>query len=322
MGCQASILALLQIMHGLAERRGLGGPKSGFVVYLDWPSCRMEFAEVSRNGYGCQAPRDGALFLLIAGDIGGTKTLLAIYNSGERARTPVLQREYRTADYPALDVMVREFLAVSHCGVRVACFAVAGPVIDGRAHMTNLPWTVDSAALRAELALEEVFLLNDLRATAYAAPRLRAEDLHTINIGERDATGPIAVIAPGTGLGEAFLVWSNGRYLACPSEGGHASFAPTDRRQAALWDYLSGKSGHVSVERVCSGLGIANIYDFLRDADPASETVPFAAQLARATDRTPLIVRAGLADPIKIHSRLMRSTCSSPRSLMRQAIWP
>ena len=177
--------------------------------------------------------------------------------------------------------MVREFLATSHCAVRAACFDVAGPVIDGRAHLTNLPWTVDAAALRAELALDEVFLLNDLQATAYAAPRLRAEELHTINIGKRDATGPIAVIAPGTGLGEAFLVWSNGCYLACSSEGGHASFAPTDRRQAALWHYLSCKFGHVSVERVCSGLGIANIYDFLRDADPASETVPFAAQLAR-----------------------------------------
>ena len=176
--------------------------------------------------------------MLIAGDIGGTKTLLAVYALGERARAPILQREYRTADYTALDDMVREFLAASHCAVRAACFDVAGPVIDGRAHLTNLPWTVDAAALRAELALEEVFLLNDLQATAYAAPVLLSEELHTINIGKRDATGPIAVIAPGTGLGEAFLVWTNGCYLACSSEGGHVSFAPTDRRQAALWDYL------------------------------------------------------------------------------------
>jgi glucokinase len=237
-------------------------------------------------------------FLLIAGDIGGTKTLLAIYDLGERAGTPVEQKEYRTADYTTLDAMVREFLATSRLAVRAACFDVAGPVIDGRVHLTNLPWTIDAAALRAELALEEVFLLNDLQATAYAAPRLRAEELHTINVGERDPTGSIAVIAPGTGLGEAFLVWSNGGYVACSSEGGHASFAPTDRHQAALWHYLSCKFGHVSVERVCSGLGIANIYDFLRDADPASETVPFAAQLARETDRTPLIVRAGLTDPV------------------------
>jgi glucokinase len=115
--------------------------------------------------------------LLIAGDIGGTKTLLAIYDPGERAATPVLQMEYRTAEYTALDAMVREFLAASGCAVRAACFDVAGPVIDGRAHLTNLPWTVDAAALRAELALDEVFLLNDLQATAYAAPWLRAEEL-------------------------------------------------------------------------------------------------------------------------------------------------
>jgi glucokinase len=236
--------------------------------------------------------------LLIAGDIGGTKTLLAIYEVGERVGAPVLQLEYRTADYTALDVMVREFLATSRCTVRAACFDVAGPVINGRAHLTNLPWTVDAAALRAELALEDVFLLNDLQATAYAAPRLQAEELHTVNIGKRDATGPIAVIAPGTGLGEAFLVWTNGCYLACSSEGGHASFAPTDGRQAALWDYLSYRFGHVSVERVCSGLGIANIYDFLRDADPALETVAFAAQLAQEIDRTPLIVSTGLTDPV------------------------
>ena len=237
--------------------------------------------------------------MLIAGDIGGTKTLLAMYDPRKRACTPILQSEYRSAAYTALDVMIREFLAASHCEARTACFAVAGPVIDGRAHLTNLPWTVDAAALRADLALDAVFLLNDLQATAYAAPRLSPEELHTINIGKRDPTGPIAVIAPGTGLGEAFLVWSNGSYLACSSEGGHASFAPTDRRQAALWHYLNSKFGHVSVERVCSGLGIANIYDFLRDADPAAQTVAFAAQLAGETDRTPLIVRAGLADPAK-----------------------
>jgi glucokinase len=236
--------------------------------------------------------------VLIAGDIGGTKTLLAIYDPRKRARAPVLQMEYRSAAYAALEVMVREFLAASRCEARAACFAVAGPVIHGRALLTNLPWTVDAAALRAELAIDPVFLLNDLQATAYAAPRLRPEELHTVNIGKRDVTGPVAVIAPGTGLGEAFLVWSNGGYLACSSEGGHASFAPTDGRQAGLWHYLSSKFGHVSVERVCSGLGIANIYDFLRDADPAAETVDFAAQLAGETDRTPLIVRAGMKDPV------------------------
>jgi glucokinase len=156
---------------------------------------------------------------------------------------------------------------------------------------------VDAAVLRASLDLDEVFLLNDLTATAYAVPHLGADDLHTINAGRPEASGTIAVIAPGTGLGEAFLVWSTEGYLACSSEGGHAGFAPTDGRQEALWRYLNKKFGHVSAERVCSGQGIANIYDFLRDADAAVEPTAFAAQLAQQTDRTPLILRAGLADP-------------------------
>jgi glucokinase len=236
--------------------------------------------------------------LLLAGDVGGTKTLLAIYDAGEGARTPILQNEYRSASYASLEVMVREFLATSPCAVRLACFDVAGPVTDGRVHLTNLSWTIDAAALRADLGLDEVFLLNDLEATAYAVPRLKAEEIHTIHAGRRDATGAIAVIAPGTGLGEAFLVWANGIYVTCSSEGGHASFAPTDERQATLWHYLSARFGHVSVERVCSGLGIANIYDFLRATDPAAEPAAFTATLAAATDRTPLIVRAGLAGPV------------------------
>ena len=232
--------------------------------------------------------------MLIVGDIGGTKTLLAIYG---REHVPIAQMEYHSASYPALDVMVREFLTTAQRTVRAACFDVAGPVLHGRAHLTNLPWTVEANALRASLGLDEVFLLNDLQAIAYAVPRLHAEDLHTINTGEPDANGAIAVIAPGTGLGEAYLVWTDSGYLACSSEGGHASFAPTDERQAALWRYLNSRFGHVSVERVCSGQGIANIYDFLRDAEPAAEPPAFTAQLAAAVDRTPLISHAGLTDP-------------------------
>jgi glucokinase len=235
--------------------------------------------------------------MLIAGDIGGTKTLLAIYDAAGGARMPVAQREYHSANYASLDVMVREFLTTSQRSVRAACFDVAGPVIGGRAHLTNLPWTVEAATLRSSLLLEDVYLLNDLAATAYALPQLQGEDLSTVNAGQPEANGPIAVIAPGTGLGEAFLVWNKSGYLACSSEGGHASFAPTDARQVALWSYLNKKFGHVSVERVCSGLGIANIYDFLRDTDPAAELPEFAAQLAREADRTPQIVHAGLGDP-------------------------
>jgi glucokinase len=235
--------------------------------------------------------------MLIVGDIGGTKTRLAIYEPGGDVGSLIAQREYPSANYPALDVLVREFLATTKCTARSACFDVAGPVIGGRAHLTNLPWIVDTEALRTGLGLEKVFVLNDLQATAYAVPRLTTKDLHTINVGKPEANGAIAVIAPGTGLGEAFLVWSERGYIACSSEGGHASFAPTDQRQAALWRCLKERFGHVSVERVCSGQGIANIYDFLREAEPTAEVPAFAALLANEADRTPLISHTGLTDP-------------------------
>jgi glucokinase len=235
--------------------------------------------------------------MLLAGDIGGTKTLLALYAPTAGARQPVAEAEFHSADYPGLDVMAREFLAREKVTADHACFDVAGPVIAGRAHLTNLPWNVEEAALCQALGLRRVMLLNDLKAIAYAVPHLQTEDLHSINAGQPEQNGPIAVVAPGTGLGEAFLVWGGSSYIACSSEGGHASFPPTDERQAGLRDYLAQRFGHVSCERVCSGLGIANIYDYLRDSDPASEPAAFAAALARAPDRTPLIAQAGLEDP-------------------------
>jgi glucokinase len=235
--------------------------------------------------------------MLLAGDIGGTKTLLALYAPATGARRPVAKAEFHSASYPGLDVMAREFLAQVEQTADYACFDVAGPVIGGRAHLTNLPWDLEEAALRQSLGLQRVMLLNDLKAIAYAVPHLGPADLHAINVGRPEKNGPIAVVAPGTGLGEAFLVWGGSSYIACSSEGGHASFAPTDERQAGLRQYLAQRFGHVSCERVCSGLGIANVYDYLRETDPAAEPVAFAEALSRASDRTPLIAQAGLTDP-------------------------
>jgi glucokinase len=235
--------------------------------------------------------------MLLAGDIGGTKTLLALYTPARGARQPVAEAEFHSASYPGLDVMAREFLASQNSTADHACFDVAGPVIGGRAHLTNLPWDLDEATLRQSLGVQHVTLLNDLKAIAYAVPHLQPADLQTINAGQPEPNGAIAVIAPGTGLGEAFLVWGGNAYIACSSEGGHASFSPTDERQASLRQYMAQRVGHVSCERVCSGLGIANIYDYLRDADPAAEHAAFAATLSHAGDRTPLISQAGLDDP-------------------------
>ena len=234
--------------------------------------------------------------MLIAGDIGGTKTLLGLYEPDAGPRAPVKLKEYHSAAYGSLDEIVRAFLAEAGQQARAACFDVAGPVMQGRAKLTNLPWLLDEAELAETLGLPDVVLLNDLKAMAYAVPLLRPDELHVVNPGRAEEHGTIAVVAPGTGLGEAFLVWDGSRYLACSSEGGHADFAPGDAMQAALWQYLSARFGHVSCERVCSGSGIPNLYDFLRDSGHAPERPELAANLANAQDRTPLIVGAALAD--------------------------
>jgi len=235
--------------------------------------------------------------MLIAGDIGGTKTLLALYTPDDGPRHPVLQTEYHSADYQSLDDIVRLFVAQTDRPVAAACFDVAGPVIAGRAHLTNLPWRLDEQAMQQALGLQQVILLNDLKAVAYAVPHLGPDDLHNINEGRPDPKGPMAVIAPGTGLGEAFLIRNGADIIACSSEGGHADFAPTDETQAALWHYMSGRFGHVAYERVCSGSGLPNIYDFLRDTGRGAEPPEFAAALATATDRAPPIVQAAIHDP-------------------------
>ena len=237
--------------------------------------------------------------MLIGGDIGGTKTLLALYSPEGGARTALHEKEFHSADYPDLAPMVREFLdGVGSLPTPPThgCFDVAGPVIGGRAKLTNLPWRLEEGRLAADLGLQQVMLLNDLQALAYAVPRLNADERHTLNAGTPQEKAAIGVVAPGTGLGEAFLVWTDAGYVACSSEGGHADFAPNGEQQGELWQYLAKKFDHVSWERVCSGQGIANIYDFLRDSGLAEETPEFAASLATAHDRTPLISKAGLED--------------------------
>lgn len=230
--------------------------------------------------------------MLIAGDIGGTKTLLALYSPEQGPRKPVADKLYHSADYKSLDDIVRAFVTETGAKARAACFDVAGPVISGRAHLTNLPWNMEEEAMQQALGLERVTLLNDLKAVAYAVPRLEDEDLHVINPGVPEPNGQIAVVAPGTGLGEAFLVWDGTQYIAGASEGGHSDFGPNDDMQAELWRALRKKFGHVSLERVCSGIGIPNIYDFLRDSGFAPEAPAFATQLSDAHDRTPLIMEA------------------------------
>lgn len=232
--------------------------------------------------------------MLLAADIGGTKTDLALFSREGGPRAPLAQAQYHSANYADFGTMVREFLAGITKPVRYACIDVAGPVVAGRAHLTNLPWELDAAALQQNLQLEAVWLLNDLVAIGHAVPLLTDADLHTLNVGVPETGGAIAVIAPGTGLGEAFLVWDGARYHAFPSEGGHTNFAPATDAEIRLLRYLQQQFDHVSVERVCSGLGIPHLYDFFRDSGAISEAPELAAQLAAVEDRTPLIVEGAL----------------------------
>ena len=235
--------------------------------------------------------------MLLAGDIGGTKTELAIFSSEAGPHVPLAQTKVHSSDYPSFGSIAKEFLAKVDKPVDHACFAVAGPVIGGRVRTTNLPWVIEDASLAQELNLnlKSVHLINDLEAIARAVPILRPSDVSTINPGEPVPQGAIAVIAPGTGLGESFLTWEGTRYLAHSSEGGHSDFAPTDQRQIGLLEYMLQSFDHVSFEHVCSGIGIPNIYEYLRDVEQIEERPEVAKLIAAANDPSMPIINNGVS---------------------------
>ncbi|GAB4442258.1 MAG: glucokinase [Chloroflexi bacterium OHK40] len=232
--------------------------------------------------------------MILAGDIGGTKTNLALFSREAGPHRPLAEATYPSSQHASLESVVSTFLATHPTTLESACFGVAGPVVAGRAEITNLPWVIDAGALSAHLGGIPVDLLNDLESIAQAVPILEPDDIVTLSPGTPVAGGAIAVIAPGTGLGEAFLTWDHGRYRAHPSEGGHASFAPNNPTELELLRFLMARMEHVSFERVCSGLGIPNIYAYFRDKVFGRETPRVATLLATATDPTPVIVGAAL----------------------------
>jgi glucokinase len=232
--------------------------------------------------------------MLLAGDIGGTKTNLAVFSTERGPREPVAQKIYPSGQYPSLEAIVQEFLGTVHDPIEQASFGVAGPVVKGHATITNLPWVMDENHLQERLNIPNVRLLNDLEAIAHAVPFLQPSDLRTLNEGEPVQHGPLAVIAPGTGLGEAYLTWETSHYHPHTSEGGHTDFAATNDLQIGLLRYLLARYDHISFERVCSGLGIPNLYTYLRDSGYAQEPAWLAKQLASADDLTPVIVNAAL----------------------------
>ena len=232
--------------------------------------------------------------LVLAGDVGGTKTELAIYQDGD-CYEPLVRESFASASYCDLESMVREFLASKGLVVRRAAFGVAGPVLAGRAKITKLDWVVDRQQFLKTFELEEVAVVNDLVATAHGIAALPTTDLVTLNQGQRVEHGPLAVIAAGTGLGEALMFWDGHRYQACATEGGHAFFSPASREHLALASYLHDLYGPVSFDFLASGRGLPLIYDFLLTTGPYEAPAWLVAAMA-VGDPSPAIARAAL-DP-------------------------
>ena len=240
--------------------------------------------------------------MFLACDIGGTKTALAMFSAERGPRDPIVEGVFPSQQFNTLEEIVVRFLERSAPSenVRAAAFGVAGPVVDHESKITNLAWTVKRGALAEVLKLApcQVALLNDLEATANAVPQLLPEDVRTLNKGVPVEHAPIAVIAPGTGLGQAYLTWDGNRYRPHPSEGGHVDFAPCNQTQLDLLNYLYRKYDHVSFERVVSGMGIPEMYNFLRDTHRKDQPDVLADELANADDKTPVILSHAKDFPI------------------------
>jgi glucokinase len=230
---------------------------------------------------------------VLVGDIGGTKTILAVFSTEVGPHKPLVEKTYPSAHYTTLENMVGEFLNETRVQVSRACFGVAGPVVAGRARITNLTWVVDASAIQSAFNLSAVSLLNDLESVAYAIPILQPEDIFTLSAGEMVSGGSMAVLAPGTGLGEGFLTNDNGVYCAHASEGSHVSFAPVGELQIGLLTYMNQQGHkHVSFERVCSGgQGIPNLYAYLKTTG-LEEPAWLAEQLSVCEDPSPVIFAA------------------------------
>ncbi len=217
---------------------------------------------------------------LLAGDIGGTKTILRLVEVTEVTLTEksfqtAKEAQYISANFPDLVPIVQQFLGVEDFPTPdIACFAIAGPVINNASNLTNLSWVLEAQRLETELGIKKVSLINDFAANSFGILGLKKSDLHTLQTGEAKQDAPIAVIGAGTGLGEGFLIPQGNKYQIFPSEGGHSDFAPRNQLEIELLRYLRHKLQvqHISVERVVSGQGIVSIYQFLRDSKFTTES--------------------------------------------------
>jgi len=219
--------------------------------------------------------------MILAGDIGGTNARLACFQFQNGRLHLVSERVFPSREHRDLGEIVSRFLDESRTRPEVACFGIAGPVRNGRVETSNLPWVIEQARLAQQIHLPATLLINDLEAIAWGMGALTAGDLVPLNRVSGPAVGNQAVIAPGTGLGEAGLFWDGSRHHVFASEGGHTDFAPQGELQIELLRFLQARFGHVSYERVVSGPGLVNVYEFLRDSGSGKEPPELAAKLTQ-----------------------------------------
>src|SRR5712692_10754513 len=243
--------------------------------------------------------------MILAGDISGTRTRLAAFETEGSKLKCVIERTYPSQDHGGLAEIVADFVKSEGIPVHSACFGVAGPVRSGRSKISNLPWTIDSRELAQQLKLDSVGLINDLEAYAYGVDALESKDLVTLSEGSEHAEGNRAVISARTGLGVAGLYWDGFRHHPFACEGGHMDFAPRNELEVELFRYVLKKYGRISCERLLSGPGIKNIYDFLRDTQKAEEPQWLKDQIAAATDAPALISQLAQEGKAAICDRAM-----------------
>lgn len=231
--------------------------------------------------------------MILAGDIGGTNARLAYFQPQNGRLRLVSERVFPSREHSELGDIVTQFLRDSETRPEVACFGIAGPVRNGRVETSNLPWVIEQSRLARQIHLPATLLINDLEANAWGIGALSASDLVPLNQVSGPVVGNQAVIAPGTGLGEAGLFWDGNRHHVFACEGGHTDFAPQSDLQIELLRFLRARFGHVSYERIISGPGLVNVFEFLRD-HLGAEPIPELAAAMKKSDPAPAISRAAL----------------------------
>jgi len=248
--------------------------------------------------------------MILAGDVGGTKVHLALYDFTKGKLKYTREDRFPAKEYSGLEAIVKEFVGAD--AVTAACFGVPGPVRDGRLRLTNLPWTLDSRELTVNLGIPHVFLINDLEANGYGVAELASDQIYTLSEGDTSQIGNRALIAAGTGLGEGLLIWNGHTHIPYPSEGGHADYSPRNEDEIDLLRFLKQKyNGRISWERVVSGMGMTNVYEFLRDVRGVEEPAWLAEEIAESADPNAVITEAGLAAKAEICEKTLDMVVSA-----------